>query len=166
MSPSTSSTCQIDSDAPQFSTKLPYELRSQAEKIDEKSVAEAVKPAEAEHALELSKDAQPQVAFSAAKVEMQMARMAKECEERAATQKWMYAQQNKMFEFILSQMVEMSAAKEKPQTGQSGSGDDYEAGATRRARHENARETRDCTNGRGRETTGPRESSGGGSVEV
>jgi hypothetical protein len=55
----------------------------------------------------------------------------------------------------------MSAAKEKSQTGQSGIGAEYEAVATR-ARHEDARETRDGTNCRGLETTGPRESSGVG----
>jgi hypothetical protein len=100
MSSPTSSTAQIDSDARHLSTKPPYELRYQAEKIDEESVAETVKPA-----LELSKDNQPQVASSVAKVAVEMARMTKEFEERAAKQELMYAQQNKMLEFILAQMA-------------------------------------------------------------
>jgi hypothetical protein len=102
MSPPTSNTAKTASDAPHLSTKPPYELRSQAEKIDEKSVAENVKPAEAEPARELSKDTQPQVVSSVAKVEEEMAIMAKEFEEHAVKKDVMYAQQNKMFEQILA----------------------------------------------------------------
>jgi hypothetical protein len=67
MSPPTSSTAQIDSNGPHLSTKPTYELRSQAEKIDAKSVAENVKPAGAEPAGELPKDTKPQVVSSVPK---------------------------------------------------------------------------------------------------
>jgi hypothetical protein len=84
----------------------------------------------------------------------EMARMAKVFEERAA-------RQEKLFELILAQTAELSAAKKKPQPGQIGSSAQYEAGARRRAFYEDVQETRDGTNGRGPETTGPREPSGG-----
>jgi hypothetical protein len=161
-SPATSSTAQIDSDAPHLSTKLPYELRSQAEKIDDKSVAANVKLPEVEPTRELSKGTQPQVVSGVAKLEAEMARTAKEFEERAVHQEVMYAQQSKMLEFTIAQMAKTSLGKKKPQPGQSGSCTEYEARATRRVSHEDARETRDGTNGSGPETTGTRESSGAG----
>jgi hypothetical protein len=117
MSPPASSTAQSDANAPHLSTKPPNELSSQAEKIDEKSVAENVKPAESEPARELAKDTQPHVVSSVAKVEVEMARMAREFEERAAKQVLMYAQQNKMFENILAQMAEMSGAEKSRSLG-------------------------------------------------
>jgi hypothetical protein len=75
ISPLTSSTAQIDSDAPLLSIAPPFELHSQTEKIDEKSVAGNVKPAEAEPARELPKDSQPQVISSVATVKEETARI-------------------------------------------------------------------------------------------
>jgi hypothetical protein len=75
ISPLTSSTAQIDSDAPLLSIAPPFVLRSQPEGIDEKSVAENVKPAEDEPARELPKDTQPQVISSVATVKEETSRI-------------------------------------------------------------------------------------------
>jgi hypothetical protein len=96
LSPPASSTAHRDADAPHLSTKPPYEFSSRAEKFDEKPVAENVKPAESEPARELAQDTQPHVFSSVAKVDVEMARTAREFEERAAKQVLMYAKQNKM----------------------------------------------------------------------